>query len=143
VDRPLTEVDRMYLQNMVNRIYSDFTTVVENGRHLDSMSVEKIAQGRVWTASDALSNKLIDSYGGINDAIKIAAYKAKLTKYSTVDYPKQDDPFKKLLGGNANTMMENKMAGELGIFYNYYKTLQTSIKAQGFQMRLPFNFTIQ
>ncbi len=143
VDRPLTEVDRLYLQNMVNRIYSDFTTVVENGRHLDSTSVEKIAQGRVWTANDALSNKLIDSYGGINDAIKIAAYKAKLTKYSVVDYPKQDDPFKKLLGGNANAMMENKMAGELGIFYNYYKTLQTSVKAQGFQMRLPFNFTIQ
>ncbi len=143
IDRPLTEIDRLYLQNMVNRIYDDFTGVVEKGRNLDSVTVEKLAQGRVWTASDALSNKLIDSYGGINDAIKIAAYKAKLKKYSICNYPKQDDPFKKLFGGKTNSMIESKMASDLGIFYNYYKTLQTSIKTQGFQMRLPFNFIIQ
>lgn len=143
VDRPLTETDRLYLQTMVNRIYDDFTGVVEKGRKLDSITVEGLAQGRVWAANDALSRKLIDSYGGINDAIKIAAHMAKLKKYSTVDFPKQDNPFKKLFSGNANTMMENKMANELGVFYGYYKTLQTSVHSQGFQMRLPFNFTIQ
>jgi protease-4 len=143
VDRPLTDIDRLYLQNMVNRIYDDFTGVVEKGRGLDSITVEGLAQGRVWTATDALSKKLIDSYGGINDAIKIAAYKAKIKTYSVSNYPKQDDPFKKLFGGKANAMIESKMAGDMGIFYNYYKTLQTSIKSQGFQMRLPFNLLIQ
>ncbi|MES2617473.1 MAG: signal peptide peptidase SppA [Bacteroidota bacterium] len=143
VDRPLTDIDRLYLQNMVNRIYDDFTGVVERGRKLDSVTVEGLAQGRVWTASDALSRKLIDSYGGIKDAIKIAAYKAKIKNYSVVVYPKQDDPFKKFFGGKTNAMMEEKMSNDLGIFYNYYKALQTSIHVQGFQMRLPYNLMIQ
>ncbi len=143
VDKPLSETDRLYLQNMVNRIYNDFTGVVEKGRGLDSITVEGLAQGRVWTASDALSRRLIDSYGGINDAIKIAAFKAKIKKYSVCSYPKQDDPFKKLFGGKTNAMIESKMSSDLGVFYNYYKTLQTSIKSQGFQMRMPFNLNIQ
>lgn len=143
VDRPLTDIDRLYLQNMVNRIYDDFTGVVERGRKLDSVTVEGLAQGRVWTASDALSHKLIDSYGGIQDAIKIAAYKSKLKSYSVVVYPKTDDPFKKFFGGKTNAMMEEKMSNDLGIFYNYYKALQTSVHVQGFQMRLPYNLMIQ
>lgn len=143
VDRPLSEVDKLYLQNMVNRIYDDFTGVVETGRGLDSVTVEKLAQGRVWTANDALSRKLIDSYGGINDAIKIAAYMAKLKTYSVANFPKQDNPFKQLLGGKTNAMIESKISSDLGVFYNYYKTLQVSVKSQGFQMRMPFNLNIQ
>jgi len=143
VDKPLSEVDRMYLQNMVNRIYDDFTGVVEAGRGLDSMTVEALAQGRVWTANDALSRKLIDSYGGVDDAIKIAAYMSKTKTYSVASFPKQEDPFKKLFGGKANAMMETKMSNDLGVFYNYYKTLQTAVKSQGFQMRMPFNLNIQ
>lgn len=143
VDRPLSEVDRLYLQTMVNRIYDDFTGVVERGRNLDSATVESLAQGRVWTAGDALSRKLIDCFGGLDDAIKIAAYKAGIKDYAVVEYPKQDDPFKKLFGNKANTMMEEKMAADLGIFFNYYKTLESSVRVQGFQMRLPFNLMVQ
>lgn len=143
VDRPLNETDKMYLQSMVNRIYDDFTNVVEKGRKLDSITVEGLAQGRVWAAKDALDKKLIDSYGGINEAIKIAAYKAKIKDYNLVTFPKQEAPFSKLFNNGANTMMENKMKQDLGVFYNYYKTLQTSINTQGFQMRLPYNFQIQ
>jgi protease IV len=143
VDRPLNETDRMYLQSMVNRIYDDFTGVVEKGRKMDSVTVEGLAQGRVWTAKDAIANKLVDSYGGINEAIKIAAFKAKINNYSLVSFPKQEDPFSKIFNNGANTMMENKMKQDLGIFYNYYKTLQTSVHTQGFQMRLPYNFQIQ
>lgn len=143
VDQPLSEVDRLYLQNMVNRIYDDFTNVVEKGRGLDSAAVEALAQGRVWTAKQALSLKLIDSYGGINDAIKIAAYMAKLKEYSISEYPKIEDPFTQLFKESSSSVMERKLASDLGIFYSYYKTLQTGLRVQGFQMRLPFEISIQ
>lgn len=143
VDQPLSEVDRFYLQNMVNRIYDDFTNVVEKGRGLDSAAVEALAQGRVWTAKQALSLKLIDSYGGINDAIKIAAYMAKLKEYSISEYPKIEDPFTQLFKESSSSVMERKLASDLGIFYSYYKTLQTGLRVQGFQMRLPFEISIQ
>ncbi len=143
VDQPLSETDRMYLQNMVNRIYDDFTSIVERGRSIDSVTVESISQGRVWTAKRAMDKHLIDGYGGINDAIKIAAFMAKLKKYNIVEYPKIEDPFTQLFNQSSNEMMNKRMASELGIFYSYYKALQTGLKVQGFQMRLPFEMQIQ
>jgi protease-4 len=143
VDRPLNETDRMYLQNMVNRIYDDFTNVVEQGRGLDSIFVEGIAQGRVWTAKQALDKKLIDSYGGINDAIGIAAFMSKTKTYNTVVYPKIENTFSQFLKSTTSSMMESKLESDMGIFYTYYKALQSSVQAQGFQMRLPFEINIQ
>ncbi len=143
VDKPLSETDRFYLQSMVNRIYDDFTNVVEKGRNLDSVSVEAMAQGRVWTARQALRLKLIDSYGGIADAIKIAAYMAKIKSYSIAEYPKIQDPFTQFFKQSGNSVMERKLASDLGVFYSYYKTLQTGLKVQGFQMRMPFELSVQ
>jgi protease-4 len=77
VDQPLSETDRFYLQKMVNQIYDDFTGVVEKGRNLDSAAVESIAQGRVWAASQAIEHRLVDSYGGINNAVSTAAFMSK------------------------------------------------------------------
>lgn len=143
VDQPLSETDKFYLQSMVNRIYEDFTNVVEKGRGMDSTSVEAIAQGRVWTATQARTNGLIDSYGGINDAIKIAAYLAKIKSYTTVDFPKIENPFSQFLKNGSNTLMEKKMSADLGVMYTYYKAMQNCFRAQGFQSRLPFQITIQ
>jgi protease-4 len=143
VDRPLSETDRFYLQSMVNRIYEDFTNVVEQGRKLDSVSVEKISQGKVWTSSDAIAYKLVDSYGGINDAIKIAAYKAKLKEYSVVELPKKEDPFSKLFNDKSNAMFDSKLKSELGVFYTYFNAFQSAVNNQGFQMRIPYYLNIQ
>lgn len=143
VDQPLTETDRLYLQTRVNQIYSDFTQVVSKGRGLDSATVENLAQGRVWTATQALKLKLIDSYGGIDDAIKIAAFMSKTKNYHTVNYPKIEDPFTQFFNKGTNTMMENRMKTELGVFYQFYKIFQSSVHTQGYQMRLPFHLVIQ
>jgi protease IV len=143
VDRPLNETDRFYLQKMVNQIYDDFTGIVEQGRKLDSASVEAIAQGRVWAASQAIEHKLVDSYGGIKKAISIAAYLSKTKEYNVVSFPKVEDPFSQFFNQSSNELMQRQMQNELGVFYSYYQTLLTGIKNQGFQMRLPFNLQIQ
>ncbi len=142
LDRPLQEVEKMFLQKMVNSIYEDFTNVVEKGRKIDSVSVEKIAQGRVWAAAQAKNNGLIDSYGGLNDAIKIAAFKSKLKNYNIVSLPKVENPFEKLFNQSSNQIMEKKLSNELGVFYTHYKNLTQTIKVIGFQTRLPFNIQI-
>lgn len=143
VDRPLSETDRFYLQKMVNQIYNDFTGIVENGRNIDSASVEAIAQGRVWAASQAIEHKLVDSYGGIKNAVSIAAFMSKTKDYSVVSYPKIEDPFSQFFNQSNNELMQRQMQNELGVFYHYYQSLMTGIKNQGFQMRLPFNLQIQ
>ncbi len=142
VDQPLSETDRAYLQSMVNRIYDDFTGIVEKGRGLDSAHVESIAQGHVWTAGQALNNGLVDSYGGIQKAIEIAAYLGKLKQYSLSTYPKIENPLELIFNQGTEALAEQRLKSELGVFYNYYKGLQQGIKAQGFQMRLPFDLQI-
>lgn len=142
IDRPLTETDRMYLQNMVNRIYEDFTNVVEKGRGLDSAAVEAIAQGRVWTARQALQHGLIDSYGGISDAVKIAAYKAGIKDYGISSYPIIENIFTRFLQQSEERIAEKKIAAELGMLYPYYSSLQAAMRASGFQMRLPFELIV-
>lgn len=143
VDQPLTPTDMMYLQNMVNRIYDDFTNVVEKGRNLDSITVESIAQGRVWTAVQAKNKGLVDVFGGIGDAIKIAAFMSKTKTYSTVSYPKIENPFNQFLRNAGNTMVENRMESELGFMYSYFKAVKSAFNVQGFQARLPYQLLIQ
>ncbi len=143
VDQPLTPTDLMYLQGVVNRIYDDFTSIVEKGRSMDSVAVENIAQGRVWTASQAREKGLIDAFGGINDAVKIAAFMSKTKTYSTVTYPKIENPFSQLFRNAGNTMMESRIETELGYLYTYFKAMKSVFNVQGFQTRLPYQLLIQ
>ena len=60
-------------------------------------SVDKIGQGRVWTGYDAKKIGLIDTYGGIEKAIKIAKSLAKIENYRVISLPKKQDPFTELM----------------------------------------------
>ena len=60
--RPWTSEEIAILQSYVNRGYTLFRKRVADGRKLSTEQVEKIAQGRVWLASDAKNIKLIDGF---------------------------------------------------------------------------------
>jgi protease-4 len=142
VDKPLSDGERMYLQQMVNRIYDDFTTIVEKGRGIDSAELEKYAQGHVWIAKHAMERGLVDRIGGINDAIKIAAKMANLKTYKMVSFPQIEDPISQLFNQGGNEMINKKIAQDLGIFHHYYQSLLSGIQSQGFQTRLPYELFI-
>ncbi len=71
--RPFTAEETAYLQKSVEDIYSTFVNVVCEGRELEPAYVDGIAQGRVWTGSQALSNGLADELGTLEDAIRWVA----------------------------------------------------------------------
>ncbi len=60
------------LQEMLDRIYGDFTTKVAEGRNLPLEEVKEIAKGRIWTGADALDLGLVDALGGYPLAIRLA-----------------------------------------------------------------------
>ena len=142
VDKPLSDGERMYLQQMVNRIYDDFTTIVEKGRGIDSAELEKYAQGHVWIAKHAMERGLVDRIGGINDAIKMAAKMANLKTYKMVSFPQIEDPITQLFNQGGNEIINKKIAQDLGIFHHYYQSLLSGIQSQGFQTRLPYELFI-
>ncbi len=87
------------LQTYINDGYSRFVKRVAKGRNMKEERVRQIAEGRVYDASQALTLKLIDQLGSLDDAIAFAASKAGLKddKYGVAVYPKYKPDFLDIL----------------------------------------------
>jgi protease-4 len=85
--RPMREEERAQLQSVINDFYTRFVDVVDKGRpELDRGSVERLADGRVFTASQALEAGLVDEIGYIEDAIEVAELRAGVSNATLVTY---------------------------------------------------------
>lgn len=92
ISRPKTPEELAVLQRMVDWIYGEFIRKVAEGRKLDPQKVEEIAQGRVWSGTEAKELGLVDELGGLNAAIAYAAQKAGLgANYRLVEFPRQKE----------------------------------------------------
>jgi protease-4 len=142
-DRAMTPTEKVIMQNMIDRIYDDFISKVSTGRKLTKEQVDSIAQGRVWAGVDAKQIGLVDEFGGLKEAIAIAAKKANLTEYRTVNLPEEEDPIEKLIktfGASASTYMVKQ---ELGENYTYYEQMKKVQHMHGIKMRMMFDGEIQ
>jgi len=77
-DREMSADTRTLFQMFINEGYDDFISGVAMHRGMEKEIVDSIAQGRIWTGSDALKNGLIDGIGDIDEAIVEAAQLADL-----------------------------------------------------------------
>lgn len=140
--KPLSPAERMIIQNEINRIYNDFTSKVAAGRNMPQDNVKRIAEGRVWSGIDAKRIGLVDVLGNIDDAVKIAVNKSKVSDYRIVNYPELEEPFEKImkqLGGNVKSYF---MPDEYKALAPYLNTLESIKSNKGIQARLPINFQI-
>ncbi|MEM6580234.1 MAG: signal peptide peptidase SppA [Pseudomonadota bacterium] len=80
-DRPLSPIIEQILLEGVDHTYDSFREIVAQGRGMTSEEVQDVAEGRVWSAPDALENGLLDGIGSLADAIDAAAARADLTDY--------------------------------------------------------------
>ena len=143
--RPFNAEETAMLQASVNRGYSLFRQRVADGRHLPIESVEKIAQGRVWLATDALNIKLVDQLGGIDDAVKKAAQLAKLKEYYTSDYPAAASWMDNLLNSmsSSGTYLDAQLRQTLGELYQPFTVLRSIDKREAIQARIPYAISIK
>ena len=68
-------------------VYNEFKDLVAEGREMTLAEVEKIAQGRIWTGSEAVQVGLVDELGGLDDAIAKAVALAGIDDYSVLVLP--------------------------------------------------------
>jgi protease-4 len=80
LDRPLKPETEQILQASVDHTYGEFLQRVASGRRRTPAAVNEIAQGRVWSGSDALRLGLVDKLGGYDAALRAAAQRARLGK---------------------------------------------------------------
>jgi signal peptide peptidase SppA, 36K type len=78
-ERPMTAEERAIIQVMVDDLYEQFVAVVAEGRKMDPVRVRQLADGRVYTGSQAKELGLVDEMGTMYDAIDGAAALAGIT----------------------------------------------------------------
>ncbi len=77
-DREMSDETRTMIQLVINKGYDDFISKVAMHRGIDKDDVDAIAQGQVWTGSEAFEYGLIDEIGDMDAAIASAAELAEL-----------------------------------------------------------------
>jgi len=113
--RPLSDKEKDFMQASVEDIYTQFVSIVSEGRDLTPDFVDSIAQGRVWTGSEGLKLGLVDEIGTLEDAINYAATlagNADLTAWDVAAYPKPQTTMEMLMESlQSGAGDENVLAG--------------------------------
>lgn len=143
---PMTDAFRQVTTEGVEQVYTTFLTHVAAGRSMSMEEVDGIAQGRVWSGTDALANGLVDELGSLDDAISYAAELAELSDYRTRNYPSYKKNFEDMLTGGLPFMKtkEKILMEELGYDnYKIYESIKLLSKQKGIQARIPFVIDIK
>lgn len=142
---PLDEKFKAVTLESIEHVYKTFVVHVAEGRKMTFAQVDAIAQGRVWTGSDAVKIGLVDKIGGLDDAIHEAAAIAKIKTYSTQNYPEYEKNFNDFLANFPFAKSkESFIKEEIGT--ENYKLMQQLKQLQarkGVQALMPFEINIQ
>jgi len=141
--RPLNQDEKDYLQYMVEDVYDQFLAYVSEARGLTVEEVDAIGQGRVWSGIDAKELGLIDDFGGLEDAIELAAEMADIEDYKIKSLPVQKDLMKQIMEDLTGKKTRSAIQKELGDNYRYYKQIKEVSEMKGIQARMLFDLDIR
>lgn len=97
IDRPLDPTAEQFIQQNVDNIYQRFINLVAEARNMEPAEVDRVAQGRVWSAATARELGLVDQLGYLKDVIEAAAQQAELENYSVQLIERPLSPFEQLV----------------------------------------------
>jgi protease-4 len=140
--RPLTGTERNTLQKLIDQIYTTFVNRVADGRNLSYETVDLIAEGRVWSGTNATELKLADVTGGLSKAIELAAGRAKLDHYKITELPRLEDPLSQIMKELSGEISGGMLRNELGTSYTYFQHMKNLISGDRIQARLPFEISV-
>jgi protease-4 len=108
-----TPAQSQKFQDDIMRDYQYFLKLVSTGRHITVEQADAVAQGRVWTGEQALQMKLVDSLGGLDDAMAAAKGLARLApdeEVGIVELPEQPGLLQSLMSGKMATITQHPAA---------------------------------
>lgn len=139
--QPLSDAERAKVRTEIEEFYHGFVQRVADGRKRKYDEIEPLAQGRVWTGSQAKKNGLIDEIGGLDRAVELVKQRAKIgaaEKITLVSYPPKRSLFDLLWNSkNEDSEMESQLRAVLG-------KMPIRLLAHGGVMRLmPFTVVVK
>ncbi|WP_051280101.1 signal peptide peptidase SppA [Anaerovorax odorimutans] len=90
---PMTAEQESIFQSLVDESYEQFVGIVSEERGIDIEKTKKLADGRIYTARQALELNLIDEIGTMDDAVKSMKKDYKLDNCQVVDLLYEDTSF--------------------------------------------------
>ena len=142
--RTPSSTELAYIQTSIEEVYSTFVGHVADGRNMSPEAVDAIGQGRVWAGNDALEIGLIDGFGGLADALSLAADRVGVTEdFRIWEVTGEPSPLDALFSGLSASIKTQILKNELGTTYQHYQQINTMMNQGGIQARMPFNVEIQ
>lgn len=107
-NRAMTPEERVFLTELLANIHTDFRAAVAERRGFDAKQLDAVADGRIFTGTQAKAAKLVDELGGLNDAIADAKKLAGLPADAQVVYPDHEKSLlrKLVLGDEASSFID-------------------------------------
>jgi protease-4 len=88
--RDLTPAERAYLQALIDDMYSQFINAVAEGRKMKPEEVRALADGKVWTGSQAMPLKLVDQLTDFQGAVDDTAKAVGISGEPTLVRPQKE-----------------------------------------------------
>ena len=132
------------VQKGIENVYSQFLSRVAEGRKMTVEEVHEIAQGRVWSGSDAIEIGLVDEIGGLYDAIEKAAALAGVEEYrvtQTTATKKSIDAFMELLGGSKDDEIRAMVGDDAADMINTMREIVDE-NSPRVMARMPYGYRI-
>ncbi len=140
--RKMTPFEAGLMQNYVENTYQTFLSHVADGRKMQTVAVDSIGQGRVWSGENALTIGLVDQFGGLKEAIELARQKAGIEKFRVKEFPKLKDPFQELLKNFSAQMQAKVLRSYLGNAYSDWENIQKQATSKGVFALMPYKLDI-
>jgi protease-4 len=136
-----SETEHASMQARTDGFYDLFLGHVSEFRDMTKEEVHAIAQGRIWSGTDAVANGLVDKIGSLQDAVDAAASLAGLTEYRTSDYPRVPNPINRLLeeltGEELTASADAYIETRISRHVPHFRELKSMLDRTGPTMRLP------
>jgi protease-4 len=143
---PMREDFREILRDGIEDTYNTFLRRVADARNITRAKADSLAQGRVWSGTEALQNGLIDALGGMPEALDLAAEMAQIQEYKVRSLPRYKTGLERLMDdlGGGESGAEAWLEAELGADWaQTLRELKNILRQEGVQARLPFTLKIQ
>ncbi len=125
---PFADDQRAVVTEVVMDAYNHFVRLIAKGRNMPEARVRELADGRVYTGSQAAKLNLIDGLGGQDEArawlVKNRKINAELKIREIEAEPKIDSLFKKLAGMLGVNIFGKSMVGLDGLVSIWHPSLQ-------------------
>lgn len=143
---PISDDFKKITTESIEHIYHTFLSRVAKGRKMTVKQVDEIAQGRVWSGTQAKKNGLVDELGSLEDAIAYAAKVAKLKDYKIKNLPRYKKDLGKILSNSPfmKVKMHQLIKEEIGSDnYKMLHDFKQLSQLKGIQARMPFVMEIK